>query len=402
MPILIYTPGMTFLGDPNAPETTVVDTSPMTMFEELSIATPMSTSAFEIIANNVTITGFEITNSSNTVPVNGSLVNYGIAVGYTGMITSTGVEPQFILPGDCVFTNNTIQNMSAGFYLDICRNVTIQYNKLKGNAVGINLTELCDANSTEIHYNDIAGNTEYGVNNNNGEDRFTADIALPSNWVNATYNWWGSYLGPYHETLNPDGTGDNVTDYVLFEPWLIVPVFSSQYEYHLVAGWNLIGVPLDIPDNSIAGFFPEDVRDNIYDIWGWDESAQDWMYYAPNPADYYYQYYPALTNLETGRAYWVEMSDEAYFQIEGTVPDCAPQSPVPLVPTWNFMALTGTCSSSPSDMYPAAYDVWGWDESAQDWVYYSPNPSDYYYQYYPQLTQIQPGYGYWVEMPEEV
>jgi hypothetical protein len=37
--------------------------------------------------------------------------------------------------------------------------------------------------------------------------------------VNATGNWWGSLLGPYHSSDNPVGAGDNVTDHVLFSPW---------------------------------------------------------------------------------------------------------------------------------------------------------------------------------------
>jgi len=42
--------------------------------------------------------------------------------------------------------------------------------------------------------------------------------------VNATSNWWGSASGPYHLTTNPSGTGDNVTDNVLYTPWLPDPV----------------------------------------------------------------------------------------------------------------------------------------------------------------------------------
>ena len=33
-------------------------------------------------------------------------------------------------------------------------------------------------------------------------------------------NFWGDKSGPYHPSLNPDGKGDNVSDNVLFDPWL--------------------------------------------------------------------------------------------------------------------------------------------------------------------------------------
>ena len=60
-----------------------------------------------------------------------------------------------------------------------------------------------------IHNNSIVNNTVYGVN---GTDAATI--------VNATHNWWGSITGPYHPTVNENGTGDNVSDNVTFNPWL--------------------------------------------------------------------------------------------------------------------------------------------------------------------------------------
>jgi hypothetical protein len=36
-------------------------------------------------------------------------------------------------------------------------------------------------------------------------------------------NWWGDRTGPYHETSNPDGQGNAVSDRVLFDPWLVTP-----------------------------------------------------------------------------------------------------------------------------------------------------------------------------------
>ncbi|NBD38449.1 MAG: hypothetical protein GVY10_07770 [Verrucomicrobia bacterium] len=51
------------------------------------------------------------------------------------------------------------------------------------------------------------GNEEYGVRNSGSE---AAD---------ARGGWWGSASGPYHAEANPEGTGDAVTDGVLFDPW---------------------------------------------------------------------------------------------------------------------------------------------------------------------------------------
>ncbi len=62
-----------------------------------------------------------------------------------------------------------------------------------------------------LHYNQIYSNN-FGLRNTS-----------ISTTVDATLNWWGDASGPYHATLNPGGSGNPVSDYVLFEPWLSAP-----------------------------------------------------------------------------------------------------------------------------------------------------------------------------------
>jgi len=65
----------------------------------------------------------------------------------------------------------------------------------------------------KINYNNIYSNTKYGVYRTTSGDLTGA--------LDARYNWWGNASGPYHPTLNPTGSGDNVSDYVSFAPWLL-------------------------------------------------------------------------------------------------------------------------------------------------------------------------------------
>lgn len=60
-----------------------------------------------------------------------------------------------------------------------------------------------------IRNSKIYNNIDYGVYNE------------PSNHgqIDAINNWWGNDSGPRH-SLNPQGTGDRVTDNVLFDPWI--------------------------------------------------------------------------------------------------------------------------------------------------------------------------------------
>lgn len=55
--------------------------------------------------------------------------------------------------------------------------------------------------------NNIFGNTQYGISNGAGAV------------IDARNNWWGEISGPYHSS-NPGGTGNQVSDNVLFVPWL--------------------------------------------------------------------------------------------------------------------------------------------------------------------------------------
>ena len=94
-----------------------------------------------------------------------------------------------------------------------CNDSTLEISDciIKGN--GIEETETAglyvrSGGEATIHNSTIANNRHYGVWNETQTD------------VDATYNWWGDISGPYHETKNPDGKGNKVSDYVNFEPYM--------------------------------------------------------------------------------------------------------------------------------------------------------------------------------------
>jgi hypothetical protein len=110
----------------------------------------------------------------------------------------------------CTTTENLLAGILMGWPLGgdwfAPSTVTMHGSTISDNdLVGI---YVCDNSILEAHFNNIVGNTDSGVLNDGGGT------------VDATYNWWGAASGPYHETLNPDGTGDEVSDNVDFEPWL--------------------------------------------------------------------------------------------------------------------------------------------------------------------------------------
>jgi hypothetical protein len=93
-----------------------------------------------------------------------------------------------------------------------CSEVGMKGSTISDNGKGI---YVCGNFSLEAHFNNIVGNSLFGAFNYGGA------------WADATYNWWGDVTGPYHETLNPDGTGDRVSDGVGFEHWLEAEVATE-------------------------------------------------------------------------------------------------------------------------------------------------------------------------------
>jgi hypothetical protein len=83
--------------------------------------------------------------------------------------------------------------------------VEITGSTISNNGIGI---WVVSESTQEAHLNNIVGNTAYGVGNDG------------DGTVDATRNWWGDASGPYHESRNPDGMGDEVSQGVDFEPWL--------------------------------------------------------------------------------------------------------------------------------------------------------------------------------------
>lgn len=127
----------------------------------------------------------------------------------------------------------------SGIYIhELSLENTIRYNNITGNNNGVLINsekgDLPSGNS--ITYNNIAGNNYYGVLN-----------ALPGTEpsIDATLNWWGNASGPAHTGDDPLGTGDAVSDNVLYEPWLAYEV-GSKSEGPVTLTGNYSIPPLEI------------------------------------------------------------------------------------------------------------------------------------------------------------
>ena len=114
---------------------------------------------------------------------------------------------------DTTFSGGSIYNCSStGIYvLGGCKNLSISGLDITNNGkhgIGIRHYYGTACENVDINCNNIVGHTStdcYGVKNYEGD-----------NDVDATNNWWGDASGPSGVGL---GTGDAVSDYVLYDPW---------------------------------------------------------------------------------------------------------------------------------------------------------------------------------------
>lgn len=102
------------------------------------------------------------------------------------------------------------ESEAIGFCAGMPTNLLISHNTITGHEYGIKVYDCSEPvnSSVQVTCNNIEGNSEYGIlNENTGGD------------LDAENNWWGHYTGPSHSP----GSGDKVSANVDYDPWLPTP-----------------------------------------------------------------------------------------------------------------------------------------------------------------------------------
>jgi len=125
---------------------------------------------------------------------------------------------------DNTIEKNTVVENQYGIIIDgNSNNNMVLWNDILDNTADGVLVEPYggfDPSGTEIHYNNIANNTSYGVEE-------TGAII-----TDARFNWWGSSTGPTHIS-NSGGLGDVISDNVDYSPWLGFTAETVPMTYHV-------------------------------------------------------------------------------------------------------------------------------------------------------------------------
>jgi hypothetical protein len=184
-------------------------------YEGICINYSVATTADVTIADNVF--GGEIvraitTERSDTV-ISGNTIVTDLDPGLPGgdqgiLVGASGLEAQ-----DSVSViGNTVEGFQVGIEIgtsgQTLTNINVTENTVHDNDTGILVND--SAEGVVVNYNNIVGNPA-GPTGLHNDDTATLD---------GRYNWWGDASGPYHDPLNTDTLGDEVSDYVEFYPWL--------------------------------------------------------------------------------------------------------------------------------------------------------------------------------------
>lgn len=178
----------------------------------------------------------------------------------------------------------------------------------------------------------------------------------------------------------------------------------------LVAGWNLLGNPLQTPvqmqqrfgrvDAPLAG-----VTDNVVSVWKWLPAASQWAFYAPSmTASALASYalgkgYAVLDRIDPGEGYWINAKVPPNFPARTGVP--SPTLPQSVPSGWSLLgvggeavtpaafdkalsvgALSGSSLCFPGECWhvsgglaatPSLKTLWTWNAGGSQWRFFAPS-----------------------------
>ena len=162
-------------------------------------------------------------------------------------------------------------------------------------------------------------------------------------------------------------------------------VSSNTYTIPLYTGWNLISIPLQSADMSVAKIL-NNISNNYTIVWEFTPPSI-WKSYDPNDPTY-----SELQNLALGKGYWIKMNGLNTLTISGS----NPSKTINLASGWN---LIGYPKTSKTPVGTALQSIAGnytivWEFTPPSiWKSYDPNDPTY-----SELQNLAPGKGYWIKM----
>jgi fibronectin type 3 domain-containing protein len=162
----------------------------------------------------------------------------------------------------------------------------------------------------------------------------------------------------------------------------VVADAQSPNTITLVPGWNLISLPVQPANTSIASVL-SGIKGAYEAVWAYPN--QTWQVYDPNDTAG-----STLTTMQAGNGYWIKVTSGGTLSVAGSTPTSSPS----LLEGWNLVGYNGTsCTDALAALFSlgsALQAAWGY--APPEWEFYEPGSST--------LAQFCPGAGYWIDVSQ--
>jgi hypothetical protein len=161
-------------------------------------------------------------------------------------------------------------------------------------------------------------------------------------------------------------------------------VHAENATIQLNTGWNLISIPVSPGSTSISSVL-SGAMSKIEAVYAYNGTSYE--AFVPGESS------NTLTTIESGRGYWVYLNDSATLNVEGST---APRS-ISIREGWNLVGYNSTMALSASEALQSINGkylaIYAYDSSSNEYRAHIPGESS-------DLTQMEPGNGYWVYATE--
>ncbi|ODS36488.1 hypothetical protein BEH94_02510 [Candidatus Altiarchaeales archaeon WOR_SM1_SCG] len=198
-----------------------------------------------------------------------------------------------------------------------------------------------------------------------------------------------SYLDPEHPDLCPDcefNMSSSTLIGVIGEEVATTENAATSYTLALNKGWNLISIPIKPDDPSVSAVLSQ-IEGKYTDVANYEKGQWIYRSYA------YGDWFGELESIEPGKGYWLYMKDSAEIEVTGTTDY---DRTITLYGGWNLIGYTSTepqaLSTALKSINGKYIDVATWNNG--QWKYHSYAYGDWF----GELSTIEPGKGYWLNM----
>jgi len=162
----------------------------------------------------------------------------------------------------------------------------------------------------------------------------------------------------------------------------VLEAVEQDFSIQLKQGWNMLGIPMMVEDNSVQNVL-KSIEGKYDRLFAFDNGWTDFAIGKP-------AFLNSLTTLNNQHGYWIFMLEDAELKITG-LPSLGIH--YNLNKDWNLIGVPVQQSITPT-LIPNLIGIFMWD--ANTWKIYSPEKPPFLNT----LTQLDPGYGYWVRVSE--